>query len=249
MTNLLGEFVGTLVLLAFGIGSCANLTLKDSKGQGGGGGGAWITVTTAWAFAVLLGVSTSIALGAPQADLNPAVTLAKTMLGVYTPVHAIITMVAQVAGAFVGACVAYFAYLPHWKVTEDKTAKLGIFCTIPAIPNKISNLLAEIITTTLFILMVFILYSKGFSGGGAKFGTGFGTYLVSMLVWGIGLSFGGPTGYAINPARDLGPRIAHAVLPLGPKGSSGWGYAWIPVVGPLIGGGLTVVIGKAIGIL
>lgn len=249
MTNLLGEFFGTLVLLSFGCGVVANLCLKDSKGAGGGGGGAWITVTTAWAFAVMLGIFSAIATGAPQADLNPAVTLAKAMLGVYAPGHALMTMLVQIAGGFAGAAIAWLAYLPHWEVTEDKATKLSIFSTMPAIRNTSANLICEIIATTFLILLVFVIFSKELSNGGASFATGFGPYLVGILVWALGLSFGGPTGYALNPARDLGPRIAHAVLPIAGKGSSGWGYAWIPVVGPMVGGALAVVIGKGIGVL
>lgn len=248
-TNLLGEFLGTLILLSFGVGSVANLSLKDSKGAGGGGGGAWIAVTTAWAFAVVMGVFTAITFGAPQADLNPAVTLAKTLLGVYPLGQAVMTMLAEVAGAFAGACIAWLIYLPHWKITEDKQAKLGCFSTIPAVRNPMANLITETVVTTIFLILVFVIFSKELSDGGAKFATGFGPYLVGVLVWGIGLSFGGPTGYAINPARDLGPRIAHAILPMGDKGSSDWSYAWIPVVGPMLGGVLAVIIGKTIGLL
>jgi len=248
VTNLIGEFFGTLVILSFGVGSVANLSLKDSKGAGGGGGGAWIAVTTAWAFAVVLGVFTSITLGAPQADLNPAVTLAKTLLGVYAPAQAIMTMLVQVAGGFAGASIAWLIYLPHWKITEDKAAKLGCYSTIPAVRNPVANLITETVVTTIFLTLVFIIFSKQLSDGGARFATGLGPYFVGILVWGIGLSFGGPTGYAINPARDLGPRIAHAILPMGDKGSSDWSYAWIPVVGPMLGGVLAVMIGKTFGI-
>ena len=249
MTNLFGEFFGTLVLMAFGCGVVANVVLKDSKGAGGGGGGAWIVITAGWAFAVLLGVFSAIATGAPQADLNPAVTLAKSMLGVYSPGHAVMTMLAELAGAFVGACITWLAYLPHWEVTEDKGGKLAVFCTGPAIRNTPANLICEVIATCFLLLMIFVIFSKEVSGGGAKFAAGFGPYLVAMLIWALGLCFGGPTGYALNPARDLGPRIAHAVLPIAGKGGSDWAYSWIPVVGPLVGGALSVVIGKAIGIL
>ncbi|HWR39155.1 MAG TPA: MIP/aquaporin family protein [Patescibacteria group bacterium] len=245
MTNLFGEFFGTLVLMAFGCGVVANVVLKDSKGAGSG----WIVITTGWALAVLLGVYSAIATGAPQADLNPAVTLAKSMLGVYAPGHAVATMLAELAGAFVGAAIVWLAYLPHWEATEDKGGKLAVFCTGPAIRNTPANLICEIIATCFLLLMIFVIFSKEVSGGGAKFAAGFGPYLVGMLIWALGLSFGGPTGYALNPARDLGPRIAHAVLPIAGKGDSDWSYSWIPVVGPMIGGALSVVIGKAAGIL
>jgi glycerol uptake facilitator protein len=249
MTNLVGEFFGTMILIAFGGGVVANIVLKDSKANGGGGGGAWIAITAGWAFAVLLGVFSAIAAGAPQADLNPAVTLAKTMLGVYTPGHAIATMLAEVAGAFAGAVIVWLAYHPHFAATEDPGLKLAVFSTGPAIRNVKANLLCEIIATCMLLLMIFVIFSKTASDGGAKFATGFGPYLVAMLVWALGLSFGGPTGYALNPARDLGPRIAHAILPIAGKGSSDWAYSWIPVVGPFIGAALSVVIGKGIGVL
>jgi len=249
MTNLFGEFFGTLVLLSFGCGACANLTLTRSKALGGGGGGAWIAVTAGWAFGVLLGVFSAIATGAPQADLNPAVTLAKMLVGVYAPGHAVLTMLAQLAGGFAGGCIAWLMFLPHWEVTEDKASKLSIFCTAPAIRNTAANLICEVMATTFLLLLIFVIFSKEVSDGGAKFAAGFGPYMVAILIWGLGLSFGGPTGYALNPARDLGPRIAHAILPIAGKGGSDWGYSWIPVVGPFIGGALSVVIGKAIGIL
>lgn len=247
MTNLFGEFFGTFVLISFGCAVCANLTLKNSKGAGGGG--AWLTVTAAWGFAVVLGASSAITTGAPQADLNPAITLAKSMIGVYEPGHAVMTMLVQIAGAFAGACVAWLAYLPHWGITEDKVAKLGVFSTVPAVRNTGANIICEIMATMFLIVLVFVLFSQELSNGGADFAAGFGPYLVGILVWSVGLSFGGPTGYAINPARDLGPRIAHAVLPIAGKGSSDWGYAWIPVAGPMIAGVLAVVISRAIGIV
>lgn len=246
MTNLLGEFFGTLVLISFGCGICANVTLTRSKGAGGGD--AWTTVATGWGFAVFLGVVSAIATGAPQADLNPAVTLAKMLLGVYTPVHAAVTMLAETAGAFVGASLAWLIFLPHWEATEDPVSKRGCFCTIPAIRHTVGNLLCETLATAFLILLIFVIFSKEVSGGGAKFAAGFGPYLVGILVWAIGLAFGGPTGYALNPARDLGARIAHAVLPIAGKGGSDWGYAWIPVVGPFTGAILAVVAFKALGI-
>ncbi|SDE41460.1 MIP/aquaporin family protein [Sporomusa acidovorans] len=249
MTNLLGEFFGTLVLLSFGVGACANLTLTRSKAAGGGGGGAWIAVTAAWGFAVLLGVFSAIATGAPQADLNPAVTLAKMMVGVYTPGHAVMTMLAEVAGGFAGAVIAWLIFLPHWELTEDKASKLGCFCTIPAVRNTAANLICEALATAFLLLMIFVIFSKEVSDGGTKFAVGFGPYMVGILIWALGLSFGGPTGYALNPARDLGPRIAHAILPIAGKGDSDWGYSWIPVAGPFAGAVLSVVIGKTIGIL
>lgn len=241
MTNLLGEFLGTMVLIIFGSGVVANVLLKKSKAEGAG----WLTITLGWAIGVVMGVFMAIATGAPQADLNPAVTLAKMMVGVYSLPHAIVTMVAELAGAFVGAVVVWLAFLPHWEITEDKGYKLGIFCTGPAIRNYSANLLCEIIGTIVLIIAIFAIFSKPVGG----IAPGFGPFLVGFLVWGIGVSLGGPTGYAINPARDLGPRIAHAVLPIPGKGGSDWGYSWVPVVGPLIGGALAFLIGKVFGLV
>lgn len=241
MTNLFGEFFGTMVLIIFGAGVVANCLLKKSKAEGGG----WIVITAGWAFGVIMGVFSAIATGAPQADLNPAVTLAKTMLGVYTMPQALMTMFAEILGGIAGGVVVWLAFLPHWEITEDKGAKLAVFCTAPAIRNTFGNLLCEIIGTIMLIVPIFAIFSKPVGG----LAPGFGPYLVGMLVWAIGLSLGGPTGYAINPARDLGPRIAHALLPIAGKGDSDWGYSWIPVVGPLVGGGLSYLIAKGIGLI
>ena len=241
MTNLFGEFFGTMVLIIFGAGVVANCVLKKSKAEGGG----WIVITAGWAFGVIMGVFSAVATGAPQADLNPAVTLAKMMMGVYSLPHAIMTMFAELAGGFAGGVIVWLAFLPHWEVTADKGAKLAVFCTGPAIRNTFANILCEIIGTVVLVVIIFAIFSKPVGA----LAPGFGPYLVGMLVWGIGLSLGGPTGYAINPARDLGPRLAHAVLPIAGKGDSDWGYSWIPVVGPLIGGGLSYVIAKAIGLI
>lgn len=241
MTNLFGEFFGTMVLIIFGSGVVANCVLKKSKAEGGG----WIVITAGWAFGVIMGVFSAIATGAPQADLNPAVTLAKMLLGVYTLPHAIMTMLAELLGGIAGGTVVWLAFLPHWEITEDRGAKLAVFCTAPAIRSTPSNLLCEIIGTIMLIVPIFAIFSKAVGG----VAPGFGPYLVGILVWAIGLSLGGPTGYAINPARDLGPRIAHAILPIAGKGDSDWGYSWIPVVGPFVGGALAYLIGKSIGIV
>jgi glycerol uptake facilitator protein len=241
MTNLLGEFLGTAVLLIFGCGVVANCLLKQSKAEGAG----WIVITLGWAVGVIMGVFTAVACGAPQADLNPAVTLAKMLNGVYSLPHALMTMLAELAGAITGATIAWLAFLPHWEVTEDKGLKLAVFSTAPAIRNTTANLLCEIIGTVVLIVIIFAIFSKQVGGIAA----GFGPYLVGMLVWGIGVSLGGPTGYAINPARDLGPRIAHAILPIAGKGDSDWGYSWIPVVGPMIGAVIAFGISKGLGII
>ncbi len=242
MTNLLGELMGTMVLIAFGGGVVANANLNKSKAQGGAN---WMMIVTGWAFAVMLGVFTSVALGAPQADLNPAVTLAKMFLGVYTPMHALVTMAAELAGAFLGATIMWLAFLPHWAETEDQGAKLACFSTTPAIRNTFGNFICELIGAFFLVFLIFCI----FHANNGTLPAGYGPYMVACLVWALGLSFGGPTGYAINPARDLGPRIAHAILPIPGKGDSAWWYAWNPVVAPLCGAALAVVVGKAVGIL
>lgn len=238
---LAGEFLGTMVLIIFGNGVVANCLLSKSKACGGG----WMVITAGWAFGVVMGVFTAIATGAPQADINPAVTLAKTLNGVYPPAQALLTMAAQTAGAFAGACIVWLYFLPHWAATDDKDAKLAVFCTGPAIRHTGSNLFCEVTGTVLLISIIFAIFSKPVGA----VAPGLGPYLVGILVWGIGLALGGTTGYAINPARDLGPRLAHAVLPIAGKGTSDWGYAWIPVVGPLAGGGIAFMLAKALGLL
>jgi glycerol uptake facilitator protein len=222
-SNFIGELVGTLVLILLGDGVVANVLLKGSKGENGG----WIVVTTAWALAVMSGIFVAQKLGSPDAHLNPAVTIAMAVKsGDWSNVPSFIA--AQLIGAFLGATLVWLMYLPHWSITEDKGAKLGVFATSPAIRNPAANVISEAIGA-----MVLVVVSSSFS---SDLPNGFAPYLVGMLVWSIGLSLGGPTGYAINPARDLGPRIAHAVLPISGKGNSDWAYAWIPVVGPIVGG-------------
>lgn len=226
-SNFIGELLGTLVLILLGDGVVANILLKGSKGENGG----WMVVTAAWAFAVMCGVFVAQKFGSPDAHLNPAITIAMAVKsGSWSNVAPFIA--AQMIGAFLGATLVWLAYLPHWAITEDKGAKLGVFATAPAIRNTTGNLISEIIGT-----IVLIVVSSSFT---ADLPNGFAPYLVGMLVWSIGLSLGGPTGYAINPARDLGPRIAHAILPISGKGTSDWNYAWIPVIGPIVGGILAV---------
>ena len=241
MDNLFGEFMGTMVLIVFGAGVCANMSLTKSKGQGGG----WICIAVGWGFAVTLGVFTSITLGAPQGDLNPAVTLAKTMAGIYTPGQFIATSAAQLVGAMLGATIVWLAYLPHWEETKDPATKLGVFATGPAIRSAGANFLCEVIATFFLMFVIWMIFSKPV---GALV-PGYGPYIVGVLIWALGLSLGGPTGYAMNPARDLGPRIAHAILPIAGKGSSDWGYAWVPIAGPLVGGALAYVVANACGVL
>ncbi len=234
----LGELLGTMTLIIFGGGVVANVLLKHSKGEHAG----WMTITTGWFVAVVMGVFVAQSAGAPNADINPAVTLAKWFLGIYSVSYLLSIWVAQVIGAFIGACIVWLAYLPHWAPTENPTYKLSVFSTVPAIRHYPSNLLCEVIGTAMLVFGVGAIFGKATPGITA----GLGPYLVGVLVWGIGLSLGGPTGYAINPARDLGPRMAHAVLPIANKGSSEWGYAWVPIVGPLVGGALGALLWKCI---
>jgi glycerol uptake facilitator protein len=226
---LLGEFLGTMVLVLLGDGVVAAVLLKRSKAEGSG----WMVITAGWAFAVMAGVFTAIACGSRDAHLNPAVTIGFAVrdanFAKFAPYLA-----AQTLGGIAGAALVWLHYFPHWKETPDASAKLGCFCTAPAIRRFLPNLLSEIIATFVLVFVVGAIFSKSFAATGPA--AGLGPYLVGSLVWGIGLSLGGPTGYAINPARDLGPRIAHAVLPIAGKGGSDWGYAPIPVIGPLIGG-------------
>ena len=224
----LGEFLGTMILILLGDGVVAGVLLKRSKAEGSG----WMVITAGWAFAVMAGVFVSVACGSSDAHLNPAVTLGFAVragsFGKCLPYIA-----AQLLGAMAGATLVWVHYLPHWKETPDAGLKLACFCTGPAIRNAVANLISEIIGTAVLVFVVGAIFSKAIAAGGPG---ALGPYLVASLVWGIGLSLGGTTGYAINPARDLGPRLAHAILPIAGKGGSDWSYAGIPVVGPLLGG-------------
>jgi len=225
----IGEFMGTLVLILLGDGVVANVLLKRSKAEGAG----WMVITAGWAFAVMAGVFTALACGSREAHLNPAMTLGFAVLsGDFSKLPTF--LLAQVLGAFVGASLVWLHFYPHWRETEDSGLKLACFCTIPAIRNFATNLISEIIGTLVLVFVVGAIFSKATVAPAS----GLGPYLVAALVWGIGLSLGGTTGYAINPARDFGPRLAHAVLPIANKGNSDWSYAPVPILGPLIGGGM-----------
>ncbi len=225
-----GEFMGTLVLILLGDGVVANVLLKRSKAEGAG----WMVITTGWCFAVMAGIYTALACGSTDAHINPAVTVGFAVVsGNYSKVVPYVT--AQMLGAFVGAVLVWLHYLPHWKETPDPSLKLAVFCTAPAIRSRVANFISEIIGTLVLVFVVAAIFSKAVSSA-AGLPAGLGAYLVASLVWGIGLLLGGTTGYAINPARDLGPRIAHALLPVAGKGKSDWAYAMVPVFGPLIGG-------------
>ena len=223
-----GEFMGTAVLILLGNGVVASVLLKRSKAEGAG----WTAIAAGWAFAVVCGVFTAIACGSPDAHLNPAVTLGMAIIsGDFGNVVPFV--LAQLLGGIAGAILVWLHFLPHWSQTEDPELKLACFSTSPAIWNIPANLISELIGTFILVTVVAAIFSKKVALAGPA--AGFGPYLVGVLVWSIGLSLGGTTGYAINPARDLGPRIAHAFLPLGGKTGSGWNYALVPIVGPLVG--------------
>lgn len=218
------EFLGTLILILFGGGVVANVVLSKSKGNNGG----WIVIATGWGFAVA--IAAYITGWVSGAHLNPALTIALAAIGSISWSLVPGYIIAQMLGAMGGATLVFIAYKDHFAATDDTGSKLGVFSTGPAIKNTVSNLITEIIGTAILVLGIL-----GITHGNNQLG-GMGTFLVGVLVWGIGLSLGGPTGYAINPARDLGPRIMHALLPIPGKGDSDWSYSWIPVVGPIIGG-------------
>jgi len=222
-----------MILIILGDGVVAGVLLRNSKAENSG----WIVITFGWGLAVAVAVYCVFQFS--TAHINPAVTIALAVTGQFDWAQVPGYIIAQFLGAFVGAVIVWLAYLPHWEETEDEGLKLGVFCTAPAIYNTPANIITEVIGTFMLVFGIFgIVANAGTVGGGAAavIGTGLNPLLVGLLVVGIGLSLGGPTGYAINPARDLGPRIAHAVLPIAGKGGNDWGYAWIPVVGPIIGG-------------
>lgn len=224
MSPFLGEFIGTMLLIIIGDGVVANVVLNKTKGNNSG----WIVITFGWAMAVFLGVYASNKLGG-SGHLNPAVTIAMTFFNDFDSSLLPTYIAAQFAGAITGAIIVWFAYKQHFDETPDGDAKLAVFCTGPAIRNTVHNLITEAIGT--FIL---VFGAMAMSKPTSTLGT-LDALPVGLLVLGIGLGLGGPTGYAINPARDLGPRIAHFILPMKNKRNSDWSYSWIPVVGPIIG--------------
>jgi glycerol uptake facilitator protein len=228
MQAYIGEFIGTMILIILGDGVVAGVLLRNSKAENSG----WIVITFGWGMAVAVAVYCVFQFSGGY--INPAVTIAAAVTGGLEWAVVPGYIIAQFLGAFVGAVIVWLAYLPHWPETEDAGLKLGVFCTAPAIYNTPANVVTEIIGTFMLVFGVFGIFAYSGEVGGSA--AALNPLLVGLLVLGIGLSLGGPTGYAINPARDLGPRIAHAVLPIAGKGGSDWGYSWIPVVGPIIGG-------------
>lgn len=229
MAEIFGEFIGTMILIVLGSGVCAAVNLNKSKAQGSG----WIVIAFGWAMGVAMAVYISGFMG--PAHLNPAVTIAMAMIGNLEVGLIVPFIIAQMLGAIVGATLIWLAYLPHWAVTEDKDAILGTFATAPAIRNYPANLMTEILGTFVLVLGLLTFTQNEFAGG-------VNVLAVGGLILAIGLSLGGPTGYAINPARDLGPRIAHAILPIANKGGSDWAYSWVPIVGPMIGSVIAVLV-------
>jgi glycerol uptake facilitator protein len=248
MQPLLAEALGTMILVLLGDGVVANVVLERTKGQNSG----WIVITTGWGIAVAIGVYTVGRISG--AHLNPAVTIALATIGSFPWAQVPGYIAAQVIGAFIGAVLVWLAYLPHWGETNDAAAKLGVFCTGPAIRHPMGNAISEFIGTAVLLFGILAIAANaqtlarpGDVDLSVVFSRGLQPLLVGILVLGIGLSLGGPTGYAINPARDLGPRLAHALLPIPGKGPSDLAYSWIPVIAPIAGGmagaGLYVLVG------
>ncbi len=230
MKTIAGELVGTALLVLLGDGVVAACLLKRSKAQNAG----WMVITTGWAMAVAIAVYAVFRISG--AHLNPAITLALALTGKFPWAKVPFYLIAQLVGGFLGGVLVWLSYLPHWRETAEPDLKLMVFSTVPAIRRLPANLLTEVIGT--FVLMFGVL---AILANTAPLESGLAPLLIGFLVWAIGLSLGAPTGYAINPARDLGPRLAHMVLPIPQKGASDWGYAWVPVVGPVIGGALGAV--------
>jgi glycerol uptake facilitator protein len=247
MEAFVAELVGTCLLVILGDGVVANVVLARTKGNQSG----WIVITAGWGLAVAIAVYSVGRISG--AHINPAVTIGLAAIGQFPWANVWAYVLAQLVGAFLGAVVVWISYRPHWAATDDAEAKLGVFATGPEIRSPGANLVTEMVGTAVLVFGVLAIAANagemtaGTVDLSSVFATGINPLLVGVLVWSIGLSLGGPTGYAINPARDLGPRIAHALLPIPGKGGSDWGYAWVPVVGPLVGGVLGAVAFRALG--
>lgn len=232
MTPFIAEIVGTFILILLGCGVNANVSLKNTYGNGSG----WIVITTGWAFAVYCGVV--VAGPHSGAHLNPAVTIGLAAADKFSWNDVTLFIVAQFIGAMLGAFLVWLINKDHFNATEDGNTKRGVFCTAPAIPNTPINLLNEIVGTFVLVFVVLFFTDATLNENEpVTIGLGsLGALPVAILVWAIGMSLGGTTGYAINPARDMGPRLIHAIIPLKNKGENGWSYSWIPIIGPIIGG-------------
>ncbi|SMC68827.1 MIP/aquaporin family protein [Pedobacter africanus] len=237
MSPFTAEVLGTMFMILLGNGVVANVVLKGTKGNNGG----WMVITTAWALAVFVGVV--IAGPYSGAHLNPAVTIGLAISGKFAWASAPEYIAAQFIGAMLGSFLVWLLFKDFYAGTDDKGAKQATFCTAPAIPNTVSNLISEILGTFVLLFVIFHFTNAEMGADKSPIGLGsIGALPVTFLVWVIGLSLGGTTGYAINPARDLGPRIMHAILPVAGKGGNNWGYAWIPVIGPVIGSALAAML-------
>jgi len=236
MNEFTAELIGTMILILLGNGVVANVILKGTKGNSGG----WIAITTGWALAVYVGVV--IAGPYSGAHLNPAVTLSLAIAGKFAWSKVGLFILAQLIGSILGAVLVWLVYRDHFNTTNDANTEMAVFCTAPAIKNRVFNLLSEIVGTFVLVFVIFYFTNAEMGETKTRIGLGsLGALPVAFLVWSIGLSLGGTTGYAINPARDFGPRIAHAFLPLKEK-CSDWTYAWVPIIGPFIGGAIAAVL-------
>ncbi len=233
MTPFIAEIIGTFLLILLGGGVVANVVLEKTKSADPG----WLVITTAWGLAVFVGVV--VAGPYSGAHLNPAVSIGLAFAGKFEWALVPSYILAQFTGAMLGSLIVWMMYKDHFDITEDAEIKRAVFCTSPAIRNPLSNIISEVVGTFVLVFVVLYFTNASLTETNTPIGLGsLGALPVAFLVWSIGLSLGGTTGYAINPARDLGPRIMHAILPIKDKGSSDWSYAWVPVVGPIIGAAL-----------
>ena len=241
MNEFTAELIGTMLLIILGNGVVANVVLKGTKGNSGG----WMVITTGWALAVYVGVV--IAGPYSGAHLNPAVTIALAIVGKFAWSKVAMFVLAQLIGSVIGAFVVWVVYRDHFNMTNDPNTEMAAFCTAPAIHNRLFNLLSEIVGTFVLVFVIFFFTNAEITDAKTPIGLGsLGAIPVAFLVWAIGLSLGGTTGYAINPVRDFGPRLVHAVVPLKNRCSSNWTYAWIPILGPFIGAAIAALLYMAL---
>jgi glycerol uptake facilitator protein len=237
MSEFTAELIGTMLLILLGNGVVANVVLKGTKGHSGG----WMVITTGWALAVFVGVV--IATPYSGAHLNPAVTIALAIVGKFAWAKVGWFILAQLIGSIIGAAIVWIVYRDHFNETKEPDTQLAVFCTSPAIHNVSFNLLSEVVGTFVLVFVIFYFSDAELRNPKTPIGLGsLGALPVAFLLWAIGLSLGGTTGYAINPARDFGPRIAHALLPIRGKGGSNWKYGWVPIIGPFLGAAIAALL-------